>query len=188
MNKKILGSIFIFLFVVITIVLLGYVMKQNQVKAEERRVAMEKRLHLYSASLCIDGNFVIDEDNVIINNKTWDEKELIKWVALHNAFYKDLPVTIEELMTEFDAFCSEMDESELLEGYRDRMSDIVVRAENVELFVNGYDYDRVIIDYLKEKFETELSDATKEQMEEVCPYAAQEFYEQVLELEKPKDN
>ncbi|MBE5953216.1 MAG: hypothetical protein E7257_03530 [Lachnospiraceae bacterium] len=158
-------------------------MKQNQQKSKEQQATKEKRLNLYSSSLCIEGEFVIEGDQVTINNKSFDEKELIKWVALYNAFYKDTPITIEELMAEFDAFCHGMKESELLENYRDRMTDIVVRAENVELFVNGYDYDRVIVDHLKEKFDTRLSDATKEQMEEACPHAAEEFYNEVLRLE-----
>lgn len=182
-SKKILCDILIIVFVLVALVLICYAVKQSQLKSKEQQSAREKRLNLYCSSLCIEGDFAIEGNQVTINNKIFDEKELIKWVALHNAFYKNSPVTREELMTEFDAFCDGMKESELLENYRDRMTDIVVRAENVELFVNGYDYDRVIIDYLKENFDTRLSDATKEQMEEVCPHAAKEFYNEFLRLE-----
>ncbi len=183
MTKKVVSGILISAAVVIVVLCVGYIVKQNQHTTKEQQAVKEERLKLYSSSLCIGGDFVVDGDKVTVNNKTYDEKELIKWVALHNVFYKDSPVTREELMTEFDTFCDGMNESELLENYRDRMTDIVVRAEDVELFVNGYDYDRVIIDYLKADFDTRLSDATKEQMEEVCPHAAEKFYNEVLRLE-----
>lgn len=132
----------------------------------------------------IQGDFVVDGDKVTVNNKMCDEKELIKWVSLHNAFYKDSTIAIEELMKEYDIFCDGMEESELIETYRDRMHTIGIRAEDVEIFVNGYDYDRVIIEYLKENYDTRLSRATVEEMKVACPYAAEEIYKEVLRLEE----
>ena len=161
--------------------------KHQEEQQKEQEIRME-RLERYSRSLCIGGDVVVDENQVTINNFAYDEKELVKWVSLHNVFYPEDTVTIESLMKAFDDFCIGMAESDVLEGYRDRMVKIKVRAENVELFIYSYDYDRYIIECLVEINEdNSLSDATVEEMEEVCPLAAERLYQEVIRLEKSED-
>lgn len=152
-------------------------------KAQEEKEIRQIRLEQYSASLHITGDFVIAGDIVTINNKEYDEKGLIQDISLYNAFYKDTPITIDMLMEEYEVFCNGMNESELIENYRERMKSISVRAENVELHVNGYDYERYIIEYLNDTYDTSLSRATVEEMRTACPYGAEKIYNEVLSLE-----
>ncbi len=153
-------------------------------KNDKQKQITENRLELYRRVLYMDGEFTRKGNTVVIHDRSYDEKEMIQDVALYNAFYPDDPIRIEMLMEEFDLFCDGMKESALIETYHERMKALKVRAEDVELFVYSYDYDRVVIKYLKEMYDTRLADATVEQMRVVCPYAAADFYNEVIKREE----
>ncbi|MBP3421126.1 MAG: hypothetical protein J6K37_02510 [Lachnospiraceae bacterium] len=191
MDKKIKVIVFIGLVLGALIIILAILhsvwTKHQEEQQKEQEIRME-RLERYSRSLCISGDVVVDENQVTISNFTYDEKEMVKWVSLHNVFYPEDTVTIESLMKAFDEFCTGMNESNMLEAYRDRMIKIKVRAENVEIFIYSHDYDLYIIECLKEINENNsLSEATVAEMEEVCPLAAERLYQEVICLEKSED-
>lgn len=143
---------------------------------QEQLVCLEN----YSKSLYISGDFEIEGNRVIINNREYNESLMIQDVALHNTFYKDEAITIEMLMAEYSLFCNSMHKSELLETYREHMIDIDNRAEKVGRHSHGYDYERYIIEYLDEIYNKQLSNATKDELIEACMHGAERFYNEIV--------
>jgi len=184
MNKKISKVIFI---VIIILIIIGFavaagIYMENQ-KVQSRQKEQQLRLETYSKSLHISGDFKIEDNQVVISNREYDEFGMIQDIALYNTFYKEDVITIEMLMAEYELFCAGMERSELIELYRERMMDIDNRAEKIGRHAHGYDYERYIIKYLKDTYNKGLSDATKEEMMEACPYGAEQFYNEIVNKE-----
>ncbi len=181
MSKKeyIVLAVFFFIIAVVHIV---FIYSNHKKTEQQEQEAREQRLELYSSILYIEGDFDINGTNVTINNKSYDEKDMTKDVCLYNVFYENEPVTIEMLMEEFDSFCRGMEESELLETYLDRNRSINNRRSQAGL--DRYSYDLHIISYLKDVYNIDISDATVEQMQQACPYAAEELYNEILAKEE----
>lgn len=185
MKKKIVYGIFIVLALLIVIVVVVNIFRK---KEEELQKVRQSRLELYSDAVNITGDFVVEGDTFTINNKEYNEVNMIREISLYNAFYKEEQITVEELMAEFDAFTNGMNESDVLENYQENMRSLKVRCEKVEIFVRGYDYQGKAYNYLEEIYGAPLDfDAlTIEDWEKAYEYAAERIYNEVLELEGQK--
>ncbi len=157
------------------------IIKKNKLDKKEKEIR-EERLWTYSRCLHIQGNFEFDGNKIIINNKEFDEKELICDIYLYNSFYKDEQITVDMLIEEFEAFCNGDDKSELIENYRDNMSAISVRVERVNMDVSYYRVD--LSCYTMENYDMYYTNATTDMLNEVCPIVAKEFYNKVIDEEK----
>lgn len=182
MKKKIVCGIFIVLALFIVIVVVVNIFRK---KEQELQKVRQSRLELYSDAVNITGDFVIEGDTFTINNKEYNEINMIREISLYNAFYKEEQIAVEELMAEFDTFANGMNESEVLEKYQDNMWSLIVRCEKVEIFVRDYDYQGKAYNYLEEIYGAPLDfDAlTIEDWEKAYKYAAERIYNEVLELE-----
>ncbi len=185
MNKKISKVIFIVIVIILIIIgvaVVAGIYQENQ-NAQSRQKEQQLHLEIYSKSLHISGDFKIEDNQVVINNKEYDEFGMIQDIALYNTFYKEDVITIEMLMAEYELFCAGMERSELIELYRERMMEIDNRAEKIGRHAHGYDYERYIIKYLEDTYNKGLSDATKEELIEACPYGAEQFYNEIVNKE-----
>lgn len=185
MKKKITISV-----VLITILTIVFVLFTAEKTSKEKKELRQKRFERYSDAVNISGDFVIEGDKIIINNKEYNEINLIKEVAIYNIFFKDDMVELDELLMEFEKFCDGKEQSELLDKYQDRMRDITTRCENVGIFIRGYDYSRYAYYYLEEIYgePLEFDELTIVDWKNAYAYASEKIYKEVLELEKNSES
>lgn len=136
----------------------------------------------YMEILHINGDYTIEDDEVIITGKEQYLGKLIEDVALYNAFYPDDKLSAEELNYEFELFCRKWIASDNIRKLKKGLIEIEYRAQKAGINLEDYGYHLKVAKQL-DNYGTNIYDATTEQWYEASEYAANVLYIKVVNKE-----
>lgn len=123
--------------------------------------------------LYIQGEYYFDDDKrIIFTSFNQYNGKLIEDVTLYNAFYKPKhKLTADQLNEEFEKFCQNTEDPEILYYFDDSLEEIEKKCAKVGIDLETYGIHKIVTKQLDD-YGTNIYDATEEQWYKASEYAA----------------
>lgn len=102
--------------VILGVILLLIAEREKKREHEEYIAHIELIMDVYTYALNMKCEYPIEDNKIVIKEQDMSEWLLMIEMELYNAYYED-DMTMEELLDEFDGYCNNLVESELLDDY-----------------------------------------------------------------------